>query len=105
MVEDGHFVMQGGEAVYQGLCAACHMPDAKGAKGAGAYPALAGDPRLASAVYPVLVVVHGQKGMPAFGTSLDDQQIADVVGYIRTHFGNAYPRPVTVEEVKAERRR
>src|SRR6187399_2263518 len=45
------FAMQGGEAVYRGVCQGCHMADAKGASGAGSYPALAGNSRLASAGY------------------------------------------------------
>ena len=45
------FAMQGGEAVYRGVCQGCHMADAKGASGAGTYPALAGNPRLAEAGY------------------------------------------------------
>src|ERR1700733_23959 len=69
---------QGGEAIYQGVCQGCHMPDAKGAVGAGAYPALAKNENLETAAYPVTVILHGQKAMPALGRQLDDQQIADV---------------------------
>jgi mono/diheme cytochrome c family protein len=103
MAVDGKFVMQGGEAIYQNLCQACHMADAKGAQGAGIYPALAGNPKLSVAAYPIHVVVKGQRGMPIFGEMLDDQQVADVVGYVRTHFGNSYPSPVTPAMVKAQR--
>jgi len=103
MVEDGHYLMRGGAAVYGRLCAACHMADAKGASGAGAYPALAGDPHLASAAYAVDVVVHGRKGMPALGPLLDDDQVAAVVTYVRGHFGNDYGGMVTPEAVEAER--
>jgi mono/diheme cytochrome c family protein len=74
-----------------------------GAKGAGSYPALAGDPKLSGRAYPVYVVVNGRKAMPAFGALLDDNQIADVVNYIRSHFGNDYCDEVTVDEVKAVR--
>lgn len=98
------FPEQGGEAIYKGVCQACHMPDAKGGVGAGMYPALAKDPKLAVAGYPVSVVVNGQKAMPAFlGTKLSDQQIADVVNYVRTHFGNDYKDKVTPADVKAAR--
>jgi mono/diheme cytochrome c family protein len=34
---------------------------------------------------------------------LDDEQIAQVVGYIRTSFGNAYTGKVTAAQVKALR--
>ena len=76
------------------------MPDAKGAVGAGMYPALASNAKLETAGYPVSVVTHGQKAMPAFGALLNDQQIADVVNYVRTHFGNNYRDKVKPEDVK-----
>ena len=94
---------QGGEAIYKGVCQACHMPDARGAVGAGTYPALAGNSKLEVAGYPVSVVIHGQKAMPAFGDAFSDQQIADVVNYIRTHFGNDYKDAVTPAQVRSAR--
>jgi mono/diheme cytochrome c family protein len=99
----GGYPMQTGEALYKGVCQGCHMPDAKGARGAGAYPALAGDPRLAGKAYPAIVVLRGQKAMPAFGPSFTDAQVAAVVNYVRTHFGNSYKDVTTLEEVKALR--
>jgi mono/diheme cytochrome c family protein len=103
MVKDGKFVMRDGEAIYRNVCAACHMPDAKGAQGSGVYPALAGNPKLAAAAYPVRVIVRGQKGMPAFGPMLDNDQIAAVTTYVRGHFGNAYTGMVTAADVQALR--
>jgi mono/diheme cytochrome c family protein len=97
------FPEQGGEAIYQGICQGCHMPDGKGAVGAGAYPALAGDKRLQSTAYPTMVIVRGQKAMPSFAANFTDQQVADVVNYIRSHFGNAYADKATPEVVKALR--
>lgn len=94
---------QGGEAIYNSICAGCHMPDGQGAVGAGAYPALADNANLEFAGYPIYVIIHGQKAMPALGEYLDDQQIADVVTYIRTHFGNSYTAPVTAQEVADSR--
>lgn len=94
---------QGGKAVYDGLCQGCHMSDAKGAVGAGMYPALNNNTKLAVAGYPVAVVIHGQKGMPALGGYLDDRQVADVVNYIRGHFGNNYKDQVKPEDVKTQR--
>ena len=102
-VAKGHFTMRDGEAIYRNVCQACHMADAMGAKGAGIYPALANDKRLAASAYPIHAVVLGQKGMPPFGGYLDDEQVAAVVGYVRTHFGNSYTAPVTAAEVKAQR--
>ena len=48
-------------------------------------------------------MVLGQKGMPPFGAYFDDDQVAAVVGYVRTHFGNSYAAPVTAAEVKVQR--
>lgn len=94
---------QGGEAVFKNICQGCHMANAEGAVGAGAYPALAKNGKLEVAGYPVAVIVHGQKAMPAFGGLLNDQQIADVVNYVRSHFGNSYKDKVTPQDVKAQR--
>jgi mono/diheme cytochrome c family protein len=94
---------QGGEAVFKNICQGCHMANAEGAVGAGMYPALAKNAKLEVAGYPVAVIVHGQKAMPAFGGLLNDQQIADVVNYVRTHFGNNYKDKVTPADVKAQR--
>ena len=103
-----------GETLYRHICQECHMPDARGAKGAGAYPALAGDPRLASARFMASVVLYGRNNMPHFGPQpelggfeafvvmhLDDAQIAAVVNYVRSHFGNHYTDPLTEADVKA----
>ena len=74
-----------------------------GAIGAGAYPALARNPKLATTGYPVFLVIHGRKGMPPFGKLLTDQQVAAVVNYIRTHFGNDFPGAVTDDDARAAR--
>jgi mono/diheme cytochrome c family protein len=99
----GTFPQQSGEDLFKNICQGCHMPDAKGAIGAGAYPALADNPRLKAAIYPVVVVLHGQRAMPSFGDSLNDEQIANVINYVRTHFGNHYKDQVTPQAVKAQR--
>lgn len=99
----GGFTEQGGEAIFKNVCQGCHMPDAKGAVGAGMYPALAKNPKLEVAGYPIAVVVNGQKAMPALGGMFSDQQVADVVNYIRTHFGNNYKDKATAADVKSAR--
>lgn len=103
-----------GEAIYRRVCQGCHMPDARGAHGAGAYPALAGNPRLISARYTASVVFYGRSDMPHFGAQpdlsgfealvtmhLDDDGIAAVVNYVRSHFGNHYDDKLTAEDVAA----
>jgi mono/diheme cytochrome c family protein len=97
------FMQRDGEVIYRTVCQGCHMPDARGAVGAGAYPALANNPKLAEAGYPVVVVVNGSKGMPPFGKLLDDEQVAAVVNYVRSHFGNSYPDSVSPADVGSAR--
>ena len=93
-----------GEELFANVCRGCHMSDGKGASGAGTYPSLAGNRNLEVGGYPVAVVVNGQRGMPAFGAMMSDDQVVAVVNYLRTHFGNHYKDAVTTADVSAVRR-
>jgi mono/diheme cytochrome c family protein len=97
------FKQQDGAALFQAICQGCHMPDARGASGAAAYPALAHNDRLAAAAYPVITVLKGRKGMPSLASYLSDAQVAAVVNYVRTHFDNAYTDVVSDTMVARER--
>jgi len=97
------FTEQTGEALYGNVCQSCHMSRGEGAVGAGRYPALARNETLKAANYPVYIVLHGQKAMPPFGRMMSDDQVAAVVNYVRTHFGNNYSDAVTAQDVKQER--
>lgn len=88
-----------GQQVYEAVCQACHMADAKGGTGAATIPGLASNPRLAGAAYPISIVVRGQGAMPSLAGTLDDTQIANVISYVRTSFGNSYAKPVTPADV------
>jgi mono/diheme cytochrome c family protein len=88
-----------GAQVYQHVCQGCHMPGGVGAVGAGRFPALAGNAHLAAARYPVAMVLRGNGGMPWFNGTLDDAQIAAVVNYVRSNFGNHYTDTVTPADV------
>lgn len=99
-----------GAEIYAHICRGCHMPGGTGAVGAGYYPKLAGDPRLESWEYAAVTVLHGRRGMPAFGLSndlagplrevhLNDEQIAAVVNYVRTSFGNHWKKTITAADV------
>jgi mono/diheme cytochrome c family protein len=101
-----------GAAIYRRICAGCHMPQGQGAAGAGRYPALAGDPALRSRAYMAVVLLTGRRNMPAFGerhaiaafgppVTLTNAQIAAVVNYVRTQFGNRYQDRITAAEVEA----
>ena len=100
----GGYPQQTGADLFKGICQGCHMPNAQGAVGAGAYPALANNPRLIASIYPIIVVLNGQRAMPSFGDDLTDTQIANVINYVRTHFGNHFKDTVTPAQVAAARR-
>jgi cytochrome c oxidase subunit 2 len=76
---------QRGEKVYAANCAACHMPNGKGA---GAFPALDGSKVVNGAKegqYKILL--QGRNAMPKF-TQLNDVELAAVMTYTRNSWGN-----------------
>ncbi len=115
MFSAGRFKSTSGAEIFRGICQGCHMPDGKGAIGAGRYPALAGDGSLASTQFMAMTLLEGRRNMPAFGgtgdvgqffavPSLNDEQIAAVINYVRSNFGNHFKGRITAAEVKALRR-
>ncbi len=98
------FVEMSGEELFNNVCRGCHMPDGLGASGAGSYPSLANNQNLQSSGYPIALVVRGQRAMPPFGDMMNDDQVAAVVNYVRTHFGNNYRDAVTAKDVRDARR-
>lgn len=100
------------EQIYATVCQGCHMADGRGAEGAGRYPPLAGNPALASSAYVAATILNGRRNMPAFARPRDrdfffapvwltDQQVADVVNYLRTGFGNTWTDPISAGQVRA----
>jgi cytochrome c6 len=76
-----------GRDLYLHACADCHQ--ANGAGLPGEFPALAHDPLVNGA--PNLgarVVLEGAGPMPNFDQQLNDAQIAAVLTYVRSSFGN-----------------
>ena len=98
------FAQQDGQSLFEAICQGCHMPNGTGAVGAGRYPALAHDQNLAAAAYPVVTVLQGRKCMPSLASYLSDAQVAAVITYVRTHFGNDYADPISPEMVKSFRK-
>lgn len=89
-----------GKEVYGRVCVACHQAEGTGVP--GAFPPLAGSEwvsgdaeKLAKILLHGLtgpVTVKGQKfdsTMPAWGGSLNDNEIAAVLTYVRSNFGNS----------------
>lgn len=68
-------------------CAACHQATGKGVP--GAFPALAGNAFVQGPAAPVAAtVLNGRGAMPSFGAELSDAQIAAVLTYVRSSWGN-----------------
>lgn len=102
-----------GAQLYAANCVACHQ--ASGAGLAGVFPPLAGSEWvLAADKVLVNILLHGISGtltvkgtpyngqMPAFKDKLGDAEIAAVLSYIRSNFGNSGGK-IAVEVVTAER--
>jgi mono/diheme cytochrome c family protein len=98
-IEENSLLMQLGKKVYLSQCAICH-----GTKGDGEpprYPPLAANQsiEMESAVNPIRMVLNGGLppgtqgdsmpfGMPPFAQSLSNDEVAAVVTYIRSSWGN-----------------
>ncbi len=105
--------MARGKGIYVDQCMGCHMADGKGQ--ADAFPPLANSaPIQASSPQTLIqVVLTGDYmadppalptglAMPGFDWKLDDQQIADVLTYVRNSWGNKAP-PVSATDVAQAR--
>jgi mono/diheme cytochrome c family protein len=114
MFSAGKLKNNSGAEIYRQICQGCHMPDGRGASGAGKYPALAGDLALVSSEFMAITLLEGRRNMPAFGgkggdfffplPTLNDEQIAAVINYVRSNFGNHYKGTISAAQVKALRR-
>ncbi|MEH0198687.1 cytochrome c [Caulobacter sp. CCNWLY153] len=92
-----------GKTLYDDNCAACHQASGKGVK--GAYPALAGAPLVQGDAKPLLsIVLNGKNEMPGFKDDLTDADLAGLLTYARTSWGNK-GKAITPAEIAAARRR
>ena len=112
VASSGPVVISPGQAIYEALCLNCHQASAQGLT--GVYPPLAMSEWVAGDAQTLIrITMQGLAGptkvqgkdyglvpMPPMG--LDDQQLADVLTYVRSAFGNQAPA-VKPEEVKAVR--
>lgn len=102
-----------GAAVYIDSCAACHKSDGSGYD--HFFPALRGNSVvqtddatslihvvLAGSTLPATKQAPSTITMPPFGWRLSDQEVAQVVNFIRSSWGNQ-AKPVNAEQVKAIR--
>ncbi|MFC0278344.1 c-type cytochrome [Falsigemmobacter intermedius] len=92
-----------GQAIYNAVCSGCHMADGRGAEGAGAYPPLANSDFVESPDAVIAWVLNGYRAMPPLGSIMDDEQVAEVVNYVRHNLGNSYEGSSTAADVQAMR--
>jgi len=106
--------MRAGAHAYDISCAACHGSDGKGS---ALFPPLAGNAavRQVRSETVVRTVLAGGKaaatpktptgpGMPSFGWRLTDEQVANILTYVRNNWGNQAPAisPETVKRIRSE---
>jgi mono/diheme cytochrome c family protein len=102
-----------GAEIFSANCAACHQSGGQGLP--GAFPPLMGDPVVNDddAAHHIQVVLHGLRdvkvagvayaaAMPPFAGTLSNAQIADVIDYERSSWGNR-GKPTVAEQVAVER--
>lgn len=109
-------VLEKGRDIYKQQCSQCHGEQGEGSR--GAFPALAGNRAvlLADATNLVQVVLQGgyppatagnprPHGMPPFTQSLQDEEIASVLSYIRNAWGNEASKVDRIDVYRARERR
>ena len=97
--EDKKTMITAGAKLYENQCATCHQASGKGVP--SVYPALAGSAAINTpiATNAIRMVLHGgyapstvgnprPYGMPPFGQSMSDEEVATVLTYVRNSWGN-----------------
>ena len=100
--------MERGKSVYETHCMSCHMAEGQGLE--GAFPPLAKTGRLTDKGKMVKIVLDGMSGpitvngkeydIEMKGLDLNDQELTDVLNYIRNSWGNKNPE-IKVSEIKS----
>lgn len=88
-----------GKSIYTAQCSSCHMMEGEGIS--GVFPALAKSPNLASKERLVKVILKGVRGPITVGDvtyngemtgfTLNDQEVSDLINFVRNSFGNKAP--------------
>jgi mono/diheme cytochrome c family protein len=109
-VEDTHTKEPTGLAIYKRTCGTCHQSSGEGIE--GVYPPLAKSDFLGDKEKVINQVIRGHAGeMTVNGKTynntmppqqLNDQEVADVLTYVYSSFGNS-GGVVTIDDVKAAR--
>jgi cytochrome c oxidase cbb3-type subunit 2 len=110
-----HYDAKKGQSLYTTNCSLCHQANGEGL--IGAYPPLKGSGVVTKndATKHIRIVLDGLQNakaggvvyanpMPPFGSTLNDSDIADIINYERSSWGN-HGQLVTAAQVAAERGR
>jgi mono/diheme cytochrome c family protein len=106
-------ILAAGKDLYEKNCADCHGHDGEGHEPEA--PPLAGNRAVTmpAAVNPIRMILFGGYspgtagnprpfGMPPYSLTLSDEEIAEILDYVRTSWGNSAP-PIVGEDVSANR--
>lgn len=102
-----------GEGVYKAYCITCHQSNGTGVP--GMYPPLTPNAYIENKDSIIQVVLNGLQGeievdgevfnnFMAPHSHLSDQELAGVISYVRSSFGNSFD-PVTAEEIASARKK
>lgn len=96
-----------GKAVYEGNCITCHMAEGEGLE--GVFPPLAKTGRHTDKANLVKIVLQGMRGpitvngkqydLEMIPVNLNDEEVRDVLNYMRNSWGNEAPA-ISLAEVK-----
>lgn len=103
-----------GRQIYVQLCSACHGVEGEGIPHVAPPMRTNASLRLASSLNLLVAVTGGlpdrplpggerYQAMPAFGSLLDDRQLADLANWLRGTWGGSASAPVTHDEARAAR--
>lgn len=90
-----------GRQVYEASCVRCHREGGRGVE--GIFPSLRQNELIQGPAEPLLIVLlRGRAAMPGFGETLSNKEIAAVLSYLRSRWGNEAER-IPVGEISAVR--
>jgi mono/diheme cytochrome c family protein len=108
----GDRAYQNGKAIYSGACAACHDQGRQPTSGAALHLALGTAMTIPTSANLVRIIMEGivppdgdvGRYMPGFASELTDEQVRELVSYIRGYFGRAPAWHDVENEVRKSRK-
>lgn len=105
MASAGGAPKSNGQALFTSTCSLCHQASGEGIK--GAFPALKGSTIVndADPTLHIKIILEGYDAIPGYGVmppfkdKFDDDQVAAIINYERTSWGNN-AKTITVDDVK-----